>query len=231
MTPSEKLNENTSLSGLAAAIRRYNKAILKHARSALRVSLDLGDALAWARARVAARQWKTWRKDHCPEISKRRDEVCRQLAASRPTIERALEDNPDLSIRDALRLIAPPKAPPKSKPAGLEKWRTLNADEKRKGLAADGIDALLEYLPLEWRDQLADRVARVKHRTAPDRGLSARLREHIESHPEDRLAQYVRDQAIDRKRLVVHVGAIDAPSKRRPPLMAGQVHVGSAVVH
>jgi hypothetical protein len=231
MTHSAKLNEKSTLSDLATAIRHYNKVILEYQRSALRVSLDLGDALAWARARVAVRQWKTWRADHCPEISKRRDEVCRQLAASRPIIERALEDNPDLSIRDALRLIATPKARPKPKPAGLEKWRTLNADEKREGLVADGVDALLQYLPPEWRDELADRVARVKHETAQDRGLSARLRKHIESHPEDRLAKYVRDQAIDPKHLVVHVGAIDAPSKRRPPLMAGQVHAGSAVVH
>jgi hypothetical protein len=155
MTHSAKLNEKSTLSDLATAIRHYNKVILEYQRSALRVSLDLGDALAWARARVAVRQWKTWRADHCPEISKRRDEVCRQLAASRPIIERALEDNPDLSIRDALRLIATPKARPKPKPAGLEKWRTLNADEKREGLVADGVDALLQYLPPEWRDELA----------------------------------------------------------------------------
>jgi hypothetical protein len=227
-----KLNESTPLPDLAAAIRRYDEVILEHQRSALRTSLDLGDALAWARARVPTRQWKAWRAEHCPKISKRRDEVCRQLAACRPIIERALADNPDLSIRDALKLITVPKAHlPKSKPAVLEKWRVLSADEKREGLAADGIDMLLEYMPPKWRDELADRVARVKHKTAQDRRLSAHLREHIEKNPEDRLAKYVRDQAIDPRHLIVHVAAIDAPSKRRPPLVGGQVHAGSAVVH
>jgi hypothetical protein len=227
MTPFSEFNENTPLPDLAAVIRRFNKVILEHQRSALRTSLDLGDALSWARARVAVRQWKAWRCEHCPELGKRRDEVCRQLAACRPIIERALADNPDLSIRDALKLIVKPKSrSPNPTPAGLEKWRVLNADEKRAGLAADGINALLEYMPREWREALADRVARVKHKTARDRGLSARLREHIENHPEDRLAKYVHAQAIDPKHLVVHVGALDAPSKRRPPLVNSQ-HAGS----
>jgi hypothetical protein len=226
MTPFSEFNENTPLPALAAAIRRFNKVILEHQRSALRTSLDLGDALAWARARVATRGWKTWRTDFCPEISKRRDEVYRQLAACRPIIERALADNPDLSIRDALKLIVTPKARSlKPKPATLEKWQTLSADEKRGGLAADGIDALLEYMPPEWREALADRVARVTHKTARDRGLSARLREHVESNPEDRLAKYIRAEAIDPKHLVVHVGALDAPSKRLSPLVSSQ-HAG-----
>ena len=231
MTYFLKFNENTPLSDLAAAIRRLNEVILEHQRSALRTSLDLGDALAWARARVATRQWKAWRREYCPEISKRRDEVCRQIAASRSIIERALADNSDLSIRDALKLITTPTArPPKPKPATLEKWRALNADEKRKGLAADGIDALLEYMPPEWRCELADRVARVTHKTARDRGLTALLREHIK-HPDERLTQYIHEQSIDPKHLVVHVGAIDAPSKRRAPLVDGQVHAGSTGVH
>ena len=228
----EKLNENSPTFDLAAAIRRLNRVILEHVRSTLRASLDLGDVLAWARMRVETRQWKQWRTDHCPEISKRRDEVCRQLAASRSIIECALVDNPDLSIRDALKLITVPKTrPAKPKPAELEKWRALSLDEKRAGLVADGIDTWLEYMPPEWRDELADRVARVKSKTARDRGLSARLREHIEKNPEDRLAKYVRDQRIDAKRLAVHVAAIDAPSRRRPPLVGGQVHAGSTVVH
>lgn len=229
-----ELNENTPLSDLAAAIRRYNRVILEHQRSALRTSLDLGDVLAWARARVETRGWKTWRAEHCSEVGKRRDEVCRQLAASRSIIELALVDNPDLSIRDALKLITVPKArSAKPKPAALEKWRVLSADEKRAGLATDTIDAFLEYMPPGWRDELADRVARVKHKTAQDRGLSARLREVIETNPEDLLAKYVRGQAIDPKHLTVHVAAIDAPSLRRrlPPLVGAQVRTGSAAVH
>jgi hypothetical protein len=220
ITCSVKLNQNAPLPDLAAAIRRLNSAIQEHTRSVLRVSMDLGDALAWARARVMSRQWKTWRQEHCPEISKRRDEVYRQLAGARSIIERALVDNPDLSIRDALRLLVVPKVnPPKPKAEALEKWKGLSADEKRAGLAADGIDELLEYLPAELRSELADRVARVGHKTARDRGLSARLRAHLESSPDTGLAKYIFSQAIDPKHLVVHVGAVDAPSKRRPPLM------------
>jgi hypothetical protein len=80
----------------------------------------------------------------------------------------------------------------------------------------------LEYLPPEWLDELADRVARVGHKTTRDRGLSARLRAHIENDPDTGLAKYIRREAIDPKHLVVHVGAVDAPSKRRPPLIGNR---------
>jgi hypothetical protein len=229
MTHPVKLNENTPLSDLAAAARRLNQAIAGYTRSALRVSLDLGDVLALARGRVAARRWKTWRIEHCPGISERRDVVYRQLAACRSIIERELEKDSDLSIRDALKLIATPKPrSPKPQPTTLEKWRTLSAAEKCEGLRADGSDAFRKYMPSEWLNELADQVARVKHKTVRDRGLSARLREYIEQHSEEPLAKYVRSQAIDLKHLVVHVGAIDAPSKRRPPLV---MHAGSTAHH
>jgi hypothetical protein len=220
ITSSLKLNENAPLADLAAEIRRLNRTIRDYTRNALRTSMDLGDRLSWARGRVEVRGWKAWRYTHCPEISKRWDEICRQLAGARAIIERALVDDPDLSVRGALKLIVTPKAPPKPKPAALENWRILSADEKRAGLAADSIDAFLEYMPPHWQNELADRVAHVKHKTARDRGLSTRLREHVESNPEDKLSKYIRNQAIDPKHLVVHVGAIDAPSKRRPPMVA-----------
>ena len=110
----------------------------------------------------------------------------------------------------------------------LEKWRTLSPDEKRAGLAADGSNAFLTYMPPEWRDELADRVERVKRKTARDRGLSELLREHIKNNPEDPLAKYISNKLINPKHLIVHVDAIDAPSRRRAPLV---MHTGSAGVH
>jgi hypothetical protein len=226
-----KIDENSPIADLAAEIRRLNRTIRDYARSALRGSMDLGDRLSWARGRAEVRKWKAWRCAHCPEISRRQDEVCRQLAGARAIIERALEKNPDLSIREALKLISTSKTPPKPKPEALQKWGTLTADDKRAGLAADSLDAFLKYMPPGWLDEFADKVARVKHATARDRGLSKLLREHVEKHPDDPLAKYVRKQLIDRKHLVVHVAAVDAPSKRRPPLVDAQMHAGSAVVH
>jgi hypothetical protein len=225
-----EIDQAAPLPLIAADIRRLQKVVVGIRAALLRTCMDLGDRLAWARAQVSVRGWKAWREKYCPEISKRSDEVYRQLAAHRDRIEQELAAFPDLSLRQALGLIRPLTAKPrlKLKPPAPEKWQSLSADEKREGLAADGIGALLQYMPLEWRDELADRVARVKHKTARDRGLSARLREHIQDHPDDRLAKYIRDQAIDPKHLIVHVAAIDAPSRRRAPLV---MHTGSAGVH
>lgn len=222
------VNQAAPLPLIAAEIRRLQKIIVEHQRSALRTSLDLGDHLSWARAQVSVRGWKAWRIEHCPDISKRTDEVYRQLAAHRDRIEQGLVVNPDLSIREALRLIRPP-VEPKPKPPELETWGTMGDEAKRAGLEHDGLDKFLKYLPAVWRDELADRVARIKGGTTKDRVLSARLREHLGAEPDSRLARYIRDQRIDIKRITVHVAAIDAPSRRRPPLV--QVHAGSSGVH
>jgi hypothetical protein len=224
-SPAE-LNESTPLAVLALQIRRLDDALRAHTRNALRVALDEGDLLTQAKARVEPRRWKPWRTETCPNLTERTDVLYRRLAAFRARIEQELAVNPDLSIREAVKLISVPRPrPPRLKPAALEKWQALSADEKREGLQADGIDALLEYLPGGLREQVADRVARIKHKTAKDRALSARLRDHIKDHPDDQLAKYVRAQAIDLKNIVVHVGAIDAPSNRRPPLVSsGSVH-------
>jgi hypothetical protein len=211
MSYSAKINENSPLLELAAAIRRLDEAISEHQRSALRTSADLGDALAWARARVAPRQWKAWRADHCPKISKRREEVCRQLAAARPIIERALANDPDLSVRGALKLIAKPRSP-KPKPAVLDKWRGLSAAEKREGLAADGVDAFAKYMPAEWRDELADRVARLaghrQHAFERDEEVAklARSARALLTHP-----QHNRDDI--QKRLTQIISLVDPDEK------------------
>jgi hypothetical protein len=215
-----KFNPNTPLSILALEIRHLDETLRSHTRNALQVALDEGALLALAKSRVGSRKWKDWRIETCPGLTERTDALYRRLAAFRARIEQELGTNPDLSIREAAKLVSTPKEPSakKPKPAELEKWRALNDDEKRAGLAADGIDALLEYMPPEWREALADRVDRVKHKSAKDRALSNRLREHIQDNPDGQLAKYIRGQAINPKHLVVHVGAMDAPSKRRPPL-------------
>jgi hypothetical protein len=226
MSSLAELNVHTPLATLALQIRRLNDNLRAYTRNALRVAMDEGDLLAQAKERVEKRRWKTWLAEACPSLTERTDVLYRRLAAFRFRIEQELAVNPDLSISEANRLISTPKPrPPKPKPAAsLEKWQTLSIDEKREGLRADGLDALLEYLPPELIDSVADRVARIKHKTAKDRALSARLRDHIKDNPDDGLAKYVHAQAIDPKNIVVHVGALDAPSKRRPPLVSGSMH-------
>jgi hypothetical protein len=225
MSYSAELNEYTPLAILALQIRRLDDSLRAHTRNALRVAIDMGHLLAQAKVRVEPRRWKAWRAETCPNLTKRTDELYRRLAAFRARIEQELVVNPDLSIREAHKLISVPKPRPlKLRPAALEKWRLLSGEEKSAGLAADTLDTFLEYMPPEWREELADRVERVRHKTAKDREFGVRLREHIKNHPDDGLTKYIRSQAIDPKNIVVHVGAIDAPSKRRPPLVSGSVH-------
>jgi hypothetical protein len=241
--PKNSVSQHSSLADLAAAARGYDQEFLGHERNALRVALDAGDALSWAKQRCPNRGWKPWRKENCPKISKRKDEMYRQLAAHRPEIERALAEDPDFSIRDALKLIQKPRAPtsesPRAKPASarteppLDHWHRLSNNEKRDGLAEDGVPAFLEYMPPNWREELGNQIARVEasHKTARDRELSKRLRQllrHLLRGDEAEkarwackaLVDYIRDDGIDAELLEARVAAADAPSKRRPPLVS-----------
>lgn len=180
----EKINERTPLAILAREIRRLDGILRDQTRNALRVALDEGDALTFAKSGVGRGNWKSWRTETCPKLAERTDVLYRRLAAYRARIEQELAVNPDLSIREATKLITVPKPrPAKPKSADLEKWRGLSSDEKRAGIAADGIDSLLEYLPTELKDALADRVERVRHKKVRDRGFSKLLREHMAKIP------------------------------------------------
>jgi hypothetical protein len=217
-----EFNENTPLSKLAFEINRLAKALNDYTRNALRVALDEGELLTLAKARLGSRRWKDWRTENCPNLTKRTDELYRRLASYRGRIEREIERNPDLSIREANSLISTPKPPRPPKPAALEKWALLSAEDKAAGLAADGIAQVLQYMPPGIREALADQLARVHHKTVKDRELSNRLREHIKTHPDDPFVKFIRAQAIEPKHIEVRVGAIDAPSNRRPPLLNAQ---------
>ena len=217
----EKLNENTPLAILAREIRRLDGIQRGLTRNALRVALDEGDVLTLAKLNVGQGRWKSWRVETCPKLAERTDVLYRRLAAHRARIEQELAVNPDFSIREAAKLISIPKArPARPKLGASEKWRLLSAD----GVAIDSVDALLEILPAAWRDRLSDQIERVRRKTARDRGLSKLLREDIKDNPSGRLAKYVDRQLIDPQHLVVHVGQLDAPSRRRPPLVDAQEH-------
>ena len=119
-----------NLEELAARIRARDQVIeqaLHDAdRNALRGYLDNGDDLLVAQSQMPVGQWERWLKDSC-EIPKRRAELYTQLARHRAEIEAALEQDPDLSLREARRLIAKPRIP-KSKPNSKSKSKSRGED-------------------------------------------------------------------------------------------------------
>jgi hypothetical protein len=121
-----KLNENTPLALLAYRINQHQETINGYTRNRLRVALDQGDALTWAKARLGGRKWKEWRQTNCPKVAERTDVLHRRLAAHRARIEQELATNPDLGVVEAVKLISTPK-PPKSKPCNKAIVNMTNA--------------------------------------------------------------------------------------------------------
>jgi hypothetical protein len=98
--------QTAPLAVLFHRINQHQDILCGYSRNALRVALDQGDVLAWAKARTPARQWKGRLQENCPKVAERTDVLHRRLAAHRSIIESALANNPDLKVRDAIALIS-----------------------------------------------------------------------------------------------------------------------------
>jgi hypothetical protein len=157
------LNQDTPLPVLAEEARRLDNIARESTRNALRVGMRVGDILTWIKGRVGSGKWKEYREEHFPNIPERTDVLYRRLAAYRPRIEQKLEKNPELPLREAVRLIsnAKPPRPKQPKPPALNHWRALDTAGKAAGLEQDGLDHFLEYMPAAWRKELADRISAV----------------------------------------------------------------------
>jgi hypothetical protein len=115
---STAVNANSSLEVLARAIRIDLDTIDDHERSAadatrnaLRVALDAGTKLIWAKSKDPPGGGMEWVKKNC-DLPARTEQLYRHLAEHRGDIERALKLNPKFSIRAAVKLIAKPKPRP-----------------------------------------------------------------------------------------------------------------------
>ena len=155
-----ELNENTPLAVLGREIRKLGDILRGHTRNALRIAMDIGRVLTLAKSAVKreGRSWKQWRKEAGYTLPTRTDELYRRLDAFRARIEQALAVNPDLSIREAVKLIGTPKSrPAKPKPVeGLERWRAVSEKEKCAGVKADGLCARIAI------EQLDEKVATMR---------------------------------------------------------------------
>jgi hypothetical protein len=225
------VSQDSPPSALAAAARAFYETICDHTSNALRVALDAGDTLTWAKAKDLGQPWVSWLAQHCPRIKPRTDGLYRQLAAHRDVIERELRDDPGMGIRDARKLIM--KARPKSpKPSRLQSaWKAADVAERQECLAADSVDDLLLCLPAGWAGQLADRGAKVTTRKAGDRELTRLVRKLLieilagKTPNTVKLAQYIAAAGLEVRHIEVRVGTDDAPSKRRQPLIGTNSNV------
>ena len=106
-----------SLTDLARRINIEHKEACAALARSLHHAMTAGDLLIEAKARVPHGGWLPWLKANC-EIPERTVQLYTRLAKNRQTIEarvsgmRFRNSVADFSIRNALRLLAPPKAEP-----------------------------------------------------------------------------------------------------------------------
>src|SRR5262249_27628450 len=159
------------LEDLARRIREGRQEIEKLTRNALRIALDIGDALNDAQARVTEGGFGRWLRANCL-MSQRSAELYQQLARHREEIEDKLAAAGELSIRAARKMIAkkPEGEPAETTPepesetvdpvaATVTSLRSLTDVQLTAVWTAYELTALLRTMPPAWRVELARRVA------------------------------------------------------------------------
>ncbi len=97
------------LDTLAAAVRTAHKAAQAAWSNALGHMLDAGDALLEVQNRGVPGSWKRWLRENCL-LGVSTAQLYTRLARHRAEIEAALQEDPELSLRAARRLLAKPKS-------------------------------------------------------------------------------------------------------------------------
>jgi len=108
---STAVNQNDKprdLDKLASIIRLGFEEIQVQLRNALRIGLVMGEALNEAKRQVGNGGWGKWLRDNC-KFSVRSAQLFQRLDNFRDVVEAELENNPELSLRAAQKLIAFPQ--------------------------------------------------------------------------------------------------------------------------
>jgi hypothetical protein len=130
----------------------------------LKHALRAGELLLEAKALAKHGQWLPWLSANV-DLSERQAQKYMQLALNRPALEAKAPSEADLTIGDALELIAKPKEAPLKGHSVIESWShesRLGIEEARTAmrLCLDNFEAEAEALPESERIQALTRIVR-----------------------------------------------------------------------
>lgn len=146
--------ENASLNALAGQIKIEHEAAIGSARTALKHALRAGELLLEAKALVKHGQWLPWLSANV-DVSERQAQKYMQLALNRPALEAKAPSEADLTIGDALELIAKPK-----EATPLEGHPVIEEAHLAMRCCLDEFEAEADALPEPERLQAYTRIVR-----------------------------------------------------------------------
>jgi DUF3102 family protein len=154
-TPQD-LSTSNSLADLAARIRAEHEAALLSMKRGLEHTITAGGLLLEAKAQLAHGQWLPWLREVCPSLPERTASHYMRLARHADELRTESANIADLTVREAIALIANPTvaeaiSEPESGPAGqLDRTPWLEMLWRfRLELAA--IDPRIEITPTSLR--------------------------------------------------------------------------------
>lgn len=135
------------LEALALAINEEHALAEQYATMAIHRAHRAGDLMLAAKQRVAHGQWLPWLKANCPTIKDRTARAYMQLARNWATLESKTATVADLTINEALKLLAEPRPEPEPElgfepePLTAEEQAELKRHEKIILHSADDMES------------------------------------------------------------------------------------------
>lgn len=119
---------------LIAKINSAHKEAQQYAAKAVERALEAGDLLLLAKSQVAHGQWLPWLQKNCPDISERTAQNYMKVAKGLPIEKR---NAADLTMREALRLVAGELPALEHQPEILAPWWETKTPELNAAYCAD----------------------------------------------------------------------------------------------
>jgi hypothetical protein len=108
----DMIEGSNSLADLAARINAEHEAVLHSMKSGLEHAIVAGNLLSEAKAHVPHDHWLPWLREHCP-IPERTASHYMRLVRHADELEEKSANLADLTVTDAVELLAPIAPPPK----------------------------------------------------------------------------------------------------------------------
>jgi hypothetical protein len=142
----------------AGEINRIHTQIVENAQSNLQLAIECGTILADVRKDAGHGNWENWLKTNCHEIAPETARLYMRLAKNAEKLEKLAAQNgntvADLSIRGAVRLLAPEKTDEQKAGAEAERQRRATAKADAAKLAAAAGANLTDVMKAKGIDEI-----------------------------------------------------------------------------
>jgi len=152
----EATSQSEALADLAARIRAEHQGARDAYKRSVEHAMAAGELLIEAKAQLTHGQWGPWLEANC-EMSDRTARLYMRTARERGTLEAKMATVADLTLRDAVKMLAAPAEPDED---DASTRLAEDEQERKRAVIAEALPLILQLMDEDERPALESRVRR-----------------------------------------------------------------------